>query len=114
MFRLFADINQCKHIFFAGCHDVGYLSFLMPYRGMADRITLLKGPSFHPEFKSLGLSISEIPSVFMSSPLGNSLEPITSKSVVPKLAVPKSAVCWFFQKVLPLPLIYESSFSFKY
>lgn len=93
MFRLFADINQCKHIFFAGCHDVGYLSFLMPYRGMADRITLLKGPSFHPEFRSLGLSISEIPYVFMSSPLGTSPEPITSKS-----AVPKSAVCWFFQK----------------
>lgn len=109
MFRLFADINQCKHIFFAGCHDVGYLSFLMPYRGMAERITLLKGPSFHPEFRTLGLLISEIPSVFMSSPLGSSPEPITSKS-----AVPKSAVCWFFQKVLALPLIYESSFSFKY
>ncbi|CRG89670.1 hypothetical protein PISL3812_06709 [Talaromyces islandicus] len=43
MFRLFAENSQCKHIFFAGCHDVGYLSLLIPYRGKADRVTLLKG-----------------------------------------------------------------------
>ena len=31
MFRLFIDNSQCKHIFFAGCHDTGYLSLLTPY-----------------------------------------------------------------------------------
>lgn len=83
MFRLFADINQCKHIFFAGCHDAGYLSLLTPYRGMSDRITLLKGAYFHPEFESLKLSISELPSVFMSTPMDSSTAP-TSKPVVCK------------------------------
>ena len=90
MFRLFADINQCTHIFFAGCHDAGYLSMLTPYRGMSDRITLLKGASFHPEFKTLGLSISEMPSVFMSSPLGDIATPTAPKTLV---------ACKFFQKV---------------
>lgn len=90
MFRLFADINQCKHTFFAGCHDAGYLSMLTPYRGMSDRITLLKGASFHPEFRTLGLSISEMPSVFMSSPLGESAMPTASKALM---------ACKFFQKV---------------
>lgn len=93
MFRLFADINQCKHIFFAGCHDTGYLSMLTPYRGMSDRITLLKGASFHPEFETLGLSISEMPSVFMSSPLGNS--PTPTAPPAPKALL----TCKFFQKV---------------
>lgn len=88
MFRLFADINQCKHIFFAGCHDVGYLSLLMPYRGMAGRITLLKGASFHREYESLGLSIAEIPSVFMATPLGS-----------PEPTTPKSGICKYFLKV---------------
>ncbi|BDD63849.1 hypothetical protein MPDQ_003984 [Monascus purpureus] len=71
IFRLFADNNQCKHIFFAGCHDVGYLSMLMPYRGRADRITLIKGASFQVEYESLDLPVRMMPSVFMSVPVGD-------------------------------------------
>ncbi|KAL4866036.1 hypothetical protein BDV12DRAFT_173582 [Aspergillus spectabilis] len=67
MFRLFADNNQCKHIFFAGCHDTGYLSLLTPYRGRTDRITLIKAASFHHEFNSLDLAVRELPTVFMST-----------------------------------------------
>ncbi|KKK16269.1 hypothetical protein ARAM_003172 [Aspergillus rambellii] len=66
MFRLFADNNQCKHIFFAGCHDTGYLSLLTPYLGRTDRITLIKAASFHPGFESLGFAVRELPAVFMS------------------------------------------------
>ena len=89
MFRLFADNYQCKHIFFGGCHDVGYLSMLTPYRGNADRITLLKATSIHPEYESLDLSIREIPSVFMSTPLGGS---------PPPTALPFVPVCTHFLK----------------
>lgn len=69
-FRLFADNHQCKHIFFAGCHDVGYMSMLDPFRGKANRVTLIKAAAFQPEYGSLGLSILEIPSVFLSVQMG--------------------------------------------
>ncbi|KAJ5902217.1 hypothetical protein N7495_002745 [Penicillium taxi] len=69
MFRLFSEINQCRHIYFAGCHDSGFGSLLTPYRGRSDRITLIKGPQFHREFESLDLPIRELPSVFMSTSL---------------------------------------------
>lgn len=60
MFRLFESNASCKHIFFAGCHDVGYISELMPYvgnRDSRDRITLVRGASFHHEFSKLGMRI---------------------------------------------------------
>ena len=75
MFRLFADLNQCRHIYFAGCHDTGYGSLLTPYRGRGDRITLIKAAGFHREFEALDLPIRELPSVFMSTPLTNSKPP---------------------------------------
>lgn len=75
MFRLFVDLNQCRHIYFAGCHDTGYGSLLTPYRGRSDRITLIKAAGFHREFEALDLPIRELPSVFMSTPLVNSKPP---------------------------------------
>ncbi|QDS75291.1 hypothetical protein FKW77_001220 [Venturia effusa] len=69
LFRLFIDNSQCKHIFFAGCHDNGYLSLLTPYINKMDRITLIKAAQLSPEFRSLGLRIVEFPSVFRTSPL---------------------------------------------
>src|SRR5450432_797956 len=76
MFRLFADNSQCKHIFFAGCHDAGYLSLLTPYRGRVDQITLIKAASFHPEYHALDLPVVELPFVFRSTALnGSTLTP---------------------------------------
>ncbi|KAJ5544183.1 hypothetical protein N7494_005462 [Penicillium frequentans] len=68
MFRLFVDLNQCRHIYFAGCHDTGFASFLTPYRA-SDRITLIKAASLHRDFEDLKLPIRELPSVFISNPL---------------------------------------------
>ncbi|KAJ5082237.1 Zinc finger CCCH-type [Penicillium argentinense] len=115
MFRLYADMNQCRHIYFAGCHDTGYGSLLTPYRGKGDRITLLKGAGFHREFEELGLPIRELPSVFMSTPLTSNK---TVPSVNTKLAnfptngsngtngatgtVPTKPICKHFQKEPPL------------
>ena len=89
---MFVENNQCKHIFFAGCHDSGYLSLLTPYVGKSERITLLRAASFHPEFESLGLPIREVPSVFMSTPLGGTHVPSTP-------ATPTRPICKHFQKV---------------
>ncbi|CAG8906196.1 unnamed protein product [Penicillium nalgiovense] len=85
MFRLFVDLNQCRHIYFAGCHDTGYGSLLTPYRGRSDRITLIKAAGFHREFEALDLPIRELPSVFMSTPLVNS-KPPTGPAASPTVA----------------------------
>ncbi|KAJ3454344.1 hypothetical protein MRS44_018238 [Fusarium solani] len=69
--RLYADNAQCKHIYFAACHDVGYVSDLTPYRGDQDRFTLIRTPSllFHKEFEKLGMNIEELHGVFRQTPL---------------------------------------------
>ncbi|KAF5668368.1 hypothetical protein FHETE_5304 [Fusarium heterosporum] len=69
--RLYADNAQCKHIYFAACHDVGYVSDLLPFRGNRERFTLIRTPSllFHKEFDRLGMNIEELPGVFRHSPL---------------------------------------------
>lgn len=69
MFRLFVENNQCRHIFFAGCHDTGYLNLLTPYIGKSERITLLRGSSFSPEFSRLGLDVDDLNGLFNSNPL---------------------------------------------
>ncbi|KAF2836674.1 hypothetical protein M501DRAFT_1018561 [Patellaria atrata CBS 101060] len=69
LFKLFADNSQCKHIFFAGCHDVGFLSLLTPFRNRIDKVTLIQGPYFSPEFISLNLRIEQYPTVFRQTRL---------------------------------------------
>lgn len=69
IFRLFVESSQCKHIFFAGCHDTGYLSLLTPYKNDVDRISLIKEAGFNKEFKTLGLRVEDLTSVFRSTPL---------------------------------------------
>ncbi|KAJ6145386.1 Zinc finger CCCH-type [Penicillium chermesinum] len=89
MFRLFVDLNQCRHIYFAGCHDTG------------DRITLIKAASFHRDFEDLGLPIKELPAVFMSGPLvGTKSSPVHSINTKMAPAPPNGtkAICKHFQK----------------
>ncbi|KAK0646497.1 hypothetical protein B0T16DRAFT_429320 [Cercophora newfieldiana] len=71
MLRLYANSAQCKHIYFAGCHDVGYISELTPYLSNADKFTLVNTPGirFHEEFAKLGMKIGNISGVFRSTPL---------------------------------------------
>ncbi|KAJ5358856.1 Zinc finger CCCH-type [Penicillium cataractarum] len=99
MFRLFADSNQCRHIYFAGCHDTGFGSLLTPYRGRSDRITLIKAASFHREFEYLGLPIRELPSVFKSTPIA-STKPNTTVNTKAASATNGSnkPICKHYQK----------------
>lgn len=87
MFRLFADNSQCKHVFFAGCHDTGYLSLLTPFRGKSDRITLLKASAYHSEFNSLQLDVEDVSSLFRII----SLEDYAVHNPTKKLYIPASS-----------------------
>ncbi|KAL2163262.1 hypothetical protein VTH06DRAFT_5318 [Thermothelomyces fergusii] len=71
LLRLYADSSQCKHIYFAACHDVGYVSELMPYMGNSSKFTLVKTPGvrFHDEFGKLGMGIEEFRNAFRHSPI---------------------------------------------
>ncbi|KAK3374735.1 hypothetical protein B0H63DRAFT_549016 [Podospora didyma] len=70
LLRLYAENPQCKHIFFAACHDVGYISELTPYKDNSTKFTLVDSPciKFHDEFRKLGMGI-ELFGVFRSTPL---------------------------------------------
>ncbi|KXX77112.1 hypothetical protein MMYC01_205401 [Madurella mycetomatis] len=71
LLHLYADTAQCKHIYFAACHDVGYISELMPFVGNSAKFTLVNSPGirFHDEFTKLGMGIEEFRGVFRHAPL---------------------------------------------
>ncbi|KAK4060475.1 uncharacterized protein Triagg1_10745 [Trichoderma aggressivum f. europaeum] len=75
MLNLYAENPQCKHIYFAACHDVGYISDLTTYIGNRERFTLINSSSvkFHKEYLKLGMEIEELPGVFLSMPLGETI-----------------------------------------
>lgn len=101
LLRQFIDNTQCRHIYFAGCHDVGYVSELMPHVNQRDRITLVHNHAFQQEFQKLGLPTEHLlPNVFRTTPLGeqSSTKPTplqASNGATPSDSAP---ICFFFQK----------------
>ncbi|KAI7282521.1 hypothetical protein KC345_g3407 [Hortaea werneckii] len=75
LFRQSVNNSQCKHIFFAGCHDTGYISDLAPYSSERERITLVGSGTFHHEFVKLGPRIENFPMLFRPTPLKGDLTP---------------------------------------
>ncbi|TKW54441.1 hypothetical protein CTA1_9694 [Colletotrichum tanaceti] len=72
LMQLYADNAQCKHMYLAFCHDVGYSADLTPYvREYSDKFTLIKAPGtkFHTQFTKLGMDIVGFPGVFRQTPL---------------------------------------------
>ncbi|KAL1637779.1 hypothetical protein SLS56_000334 [Neofusicoccum ribis] len=104
-FRLFADSGQCKHIFFAGCHNTRYIPLLSPYLGKADKISLVKAAAHQPEYHSLGLPMEDFSSVFRDSPLsGWSPGTTTIKGAATKQNPPRSeSVSGATKQPLPRP-----------
>ena len=92
LFRHFVEIAQCRHIYFAGCHDVGYISELTPHANNRDRITLIRLPAFHKEFGRLGLRVEDFPNLFRS----------TTLQILPQTTTPAddrpTTICTFYQK----------------
>ena len=104
MFRLFAENAQCKHIYFAGCHDVGYISELTPYVGNRDRITLVRSTNYHQEFSKLGLRAEGFQNIFRLTPL-DTFAPMPAKTMPMRSADPTTAgagenskICKFYQR----------------
>lgn len=83
LLRLYAENAQCKHIFFAACHDAGYVSELTQYRNHRERFTLIRTPGlyFHDEFNKLGLGVEELAGVFR--PTGSAMDAIYPKPQQP-------------------------------
>lgn len=79
LLKLYAENAQCKHLFFAACHDAGYVSELTQYRNQSDRFTLIQtsGLLFHDEFRKLGLGIEELHGVFR--PSGSAMDAVYPK-----------------------------------
>lgn len=71
MIRMYAENPQCKHIYVAACDDSDLACDLGHYKDDSDRFTLLTTPSvqMHEDFKDLGMSMEELPKVFMTAPL---------------------------------------------
>jgi hypothetical protein len=72
--RFYADIPSCRQIYFAACHDVGYISELTPHMSDKSRFTLVEttGVKFHDEFRKFNLCIERFQGVFRTTPLDSS------------------------------------------
>ncbi|KAJ6439215.1 protein kinase domain-containing protein [Purpureocillium lavendulum] len=72
--RLYANNAQCKHIYFAACHDEGHIAELLSYTEIANRCTLIRTPSlpFHERFLKLNMNIEEPAGIFRTSALNSS------------------------------------------
>ncbi|KAL7780956.1 hypothetical protein V8C43DRAFT_299327 [Trichoderma afarasin] len=92
MLNLYAENSQCKHIYFAACHDGGYISDLTTYIGNKERYTLINSPGvkFHKEYLKLGMGIEELPGVFHSLPLDATFVSNSSRSVPASTVAEKS------------------------
>lgn len=74
MFNFYYNNIQCKKIFFAGCHDTGYVHDLEEKRGTGEserRIVLLETTPAEPPFRQLGFPITHFDNVFRKKPLDN-------------------------------------------
>lgn len=112
---MWVENSQCKHIYFAGCHDVGYINELTPYQSSRDKITLIRTYAFHPEFNKLGMHVEDFPGVFRqtsldqanfySAPSPNKPAQISAQAQTSKIPSTESSdnsgtakVCYFYQK----------------
>jgi hypothetical protein len=109
LFRQFVDNTQCRHIYFAGCHDVGYINELLPHKNNREKITLVKNYATHPEFTRLGMRLEDFPGIFRTTPVDPSSVPTQSYKAPPptpskipaSTATPeqtKAKPCFFYQK----------------
>jgi hypothetical protein len=72
--NLYATNPQCKHIFFAGCHDIGYIPDLTTHSGISERFTLVTSSDikFQDDYKRLDMEIEKIPGLFQPAPVQDS------------------------------------------
>ncbi|WQF76845.1 hypothetical protein CDEST_01859 [Colletotrichum destructivum] len=91
MLRVMVRVNQCRHIFFAPCHDNGYLPVLQPYNldhRVVGKLTLIETTPAEVGFKRLNFPIISFKSVFMSEKLPERVHRPAIGGIPSTLAVP--------------------------
>ena len=68
-FKIASEDTACSHILYAACHDPAYLSQLVPFSGVRDKITLVQGAGWNSEFHQFNLNVTQFPTVFRWSEL---------------------------------------------
>lgn len=77
-------LPHCRHVFFAGCHDEGYVTFLSPYKHnhqIAPKITLVETYGTRPKYHELGFGMTKFPEIFRAEdfpPPPSPYQPISS------------------------------------
>ncbi|KAK5691966.1 hypothetical protein LTR97_011137 [Elasticomyces elasticus] len=69
LLRHFIEDTRCKQIYFAGCHDTGYVAELTQQVASHERISLVKHYAFHRHFTSLGMREVSLGGVFRAEQL---------------------------------------------
>lgn len=72
---------QCRKIFFAGCHDAGYMHDLNEYQGDEStkaRIILLETTPAHHSLRGMGYEIASFDRIFRSAPLETAIKQVVS------------------------------------
>ncbi|KAG9187340.1 hypothetical protein G6011_05211 [Alternaria panax] len=68
-FKIASEDTSCSHILYAACHDLAYLSQLVPFSGLREKITLVQGARWNPEFHQFNLNVTQFPTIFRWSEL---------------------------------------------
>ncbi|OAK96117.1 hypothetical protein IQ06DRAFT_256718 [Phaeosphaeriaceae sp. SRC1lsM3a] len=63
-FKVASEDDACSHILYAACHDTSYLSQLVPLSGVREKVTLVQGAGWSPEFHQFNLNVTHFPTVF--------------------------------------------------
>ncbi|KAH7396511.1 hypothetical protein DE146DRAFT_615014 [Phaeosphaeria sp. MPI-PUGE-AT-0046c] len=63
-FKVASEDDACSHILYAACHDTSYLSQLVPLSGVREKVTLVQGAGWSPEFHQFNLNVTQFPTVF--------------------------------------------------
>lgn len=93
---LASEDTNCRHILYAACHDHSYLSQLVPFSGLRDKITLVQGAGWNPAFHQFNLNVTQFPTLFRWSGLPGSTpaakaQPINGAAPAKQKAVQKPA-----------------------
>ena len=98
-FQVASEDSNCRHILYAACHDHSYLSQLVPYSGLREKITLVQGAGWNPAFHQFNLNITQFPTLFRWSGLPGTTP--TPKALPTNGAAPAKTKP--IQKPTPLP-----------
>jgi hypothetical protein len=96
-FKIASEDAACTHILYAACHDPAYLSELVPFSGVRDKITLVQGAGWNSEFHQFNLNVTQFPTIFRWSELPVSAP---ANKVVAATAPKQKAVAAVQQKPL--------------